>query len=245
MCFHGDKRTYKMAIKLIVFDMAGTTVEDNQNVAIALQSALSDFNYDVTLEDINIVMGYAKPVAIRSLLKQYAGDTIAENDALVDEIHENFVGKITSYYETNESIREKEGAGAVFHTLRERGVKVALDTGFSRNIANTIFNRLGWVENEHYDVSITSDEVANGRPYPDMIFKAMELLEIPSINEVAKVGDTLSDLQEGNAAGCKYVIGITTGAYTEDELKKEKHTHLVKRLVEVVDIVSEPDMVIA
>ena len=223
--------------------MAGTTVEDNQNVAQVLKNALMDFDYEVTLEDINVVMGYAKPVAIRSLLRQYALTEIQDEDALVNQVHDRFVKEITEFYEQSEGIREKDNAGAVFQQLRKKGIKVALDTGFSRGIADTIFNRLGWLKGEHYDISITSDEVANGRPHPDMIFKAMELLQIASIDEVVKVGDTLSDLQEGNAAGCKYVIGITTGAYTAEELGKETHTHLINRLEEIIGIVTEPELV--
>lgn len=57
---------------------------------------------------------------------------------------------------------------------------------------------------------------------------------------MAKVGDTVSDLQEGSAAGCRYVIGITTGAYSAQELSKENHTHLVERLRDVIDIVDLP-----
>jgi len=235
----------KMAIKLIVFDMAGTTVEDNQNVAQALQHALNGFHYKVTLEDANEVMGYPKPVAIRSLLKKYGGEEVAANDQLVSEVHDQFVKLITFYYRESEGIRAKEGAEDLFLQLHEMGIKVALDTGFSRDIATAIFERLGWVEGTHFDVSITSDEVANGRPYPDMIYKAMEQLGISSVDEVAKVGDTHSDLLEGNAAGCKYVIGITTGAYSEEELSKEKHTHLIKHLHEILDIVSTEEPIYA
>ncbi|KAA5534609.1 HAD hydrolase-like protein [Taibaiella lutea] len=233
-----------MAIKLIVFDMAGTTVEDNQNVAQALKKALSVFHYQVTFEDINIVMGYPKPIAIRSLLEQYAGSEIASDNDLVTRIHDVFVKEIIHFYEMNESIREKEGAGYVFRKLREMNIRVALDTGFSREIADAIINRLGWIQGEHFDISITSDEVMEGRPYPYMIYKAMEKLQIASIEEVAKVGDTVSDLQEGNAAGCKYVIGITTGAYTEAELLRERHTHLINKLEDILDIVAEEEVVL-
>lgn len=233
-----------MAIKLVVFDMAGTTVEDNQNVAQALKSAIAAFGHEVSLEDINIVMGYPKPVAVRSLLQQYAGAAVAADDELVNRIHDRFVKEIIVYYGESDGIREKEGAGAVFLRLKEMGIKVALDTGFSRDIANAIIQRLGWEKSVHYDVSITSDEVPRGRPYPDMIFRAMELLQINDVAEVVKVGDTLSDLQEGNAAGCRYVVGITTGAYSEEELNKEKHTHLVQRLDEIIDIVLEEEPVL-
>ncbi|PZF71857.1 HAD family hydrolase [Taibaiella soli] len=233
-----------MAIKLVVFDMAGTTVEDHQNVAKGLQGALSAFGYEVSLEDANLVMGYPKPVAIRGLLQQYAGDAIAADNELVAKIHERFVSEIIRHYEEGEGISEKQGAGEVFLHLRNMGIKVALDTGFSRDIADAILRRLNWEKGVHYDSSITSDEVANGRPFPDMILRAMDLLQIDSADEVAKVGDTHSDLQEGNAAGCRYVIGITTGAYSESELNKEKHTHLVKTLDEIIDIVSEEEMAV-
>jgi phosphoglycolate phosphatase-like HAD superfamily hydrolase len=66
----------------------------------------------------------------------------------------------------------------------------------------------------------------------------MKDLNITSADEIAKVGDTVSDLQEGTSAGCKYVIGITTGAYTREALEPENHTHLVDDLLEVVDIVT-------
>ncbi len=226
-----------MAISLVVFDMAGTTVEDNNNVAEVLQSALKAFGYAVTIEEVNVVMGYPKPVAIQHLLEQHAGKEIAADEAYVAEIHERFAKEMVEYYKLDEHIKEKKGATGVFRKLREKGIKVALDTGFSRDIADTIFDRLGWIKGEHYDISITSDEVVNGRPHPDMIFRAMELTKTTSAQEIAKVGDTLSDLQEGNAAGCRYVIGITTGSYSHEELEREQHTHLAGSLEEVADIV--------
>jgi phosphoglycolate phosphatase-like HAD superfamily hydrolase len=66
----------------------------------------------------------------------------------------------------------------------------------------------------------------------------MSVLNIDSTSQVAKVGDTVSDLQEGNAAGCRYVIGVTGGAYSAEELGREKHTHLISKLTDVVSIVS-------
>jgi len=67
----------------------------------------------------------------------------------------------------------------------------------------------------------------------------MELLQIGSAKFVAKVGDTVSDLQEGKAAGCRYVIGITTGSYSRKELEKVDNTHLIDDIAQVADIVLE------
>ena len=144
-----------------------------------------------------------------------------------------------SFYTNDSSVKAKENAEAIFQLLKDKKIKVGIDTGFSRDIADTIIKRLGWTKNQLIDFSVTSDEVKNGRPYPDMIFEAMKISGVKSANEVAKVGDTISDLKEGTSAGCKFVIGITTGAYTRKELAKEKHTHLINDLLEVAAIVTE------
>jgi phosphonatase-like hydrolase len=224
-----------MAIKLVVFDMAGTTVEDNSNVHDALIKGFAANSFTIDRSDANSVMGIPKPVAIRSLLTGKFGLTEGVG-SLTSKIHETFLAEMIHFYKTDPGVKGKPNAEETFAQLRGKGIKVCLDTGFSRDIADTIIERLGW--KDKIDFSITSDEVNNGRPFPDMILKAMDITTITDAAEVAKVGDTASDMQEGTSAGCKYVIGITTGAFTHDDLAKEKHTHLITDLLEVVSIVS-------
>ncbi len=224
-----------MSVKLVVFDMAGTTVYDDNNVADTLQFALASFGVPVTIDEINIVMGYPKPTAIEKLLQMHSNrDVTAE---IVKDVHQVFLDRMISFYKTSPAIHEKEGVAETFRRLKERGIKIAIDSGFSRDIMDVIIDRMGWQTDALIDFSVASDEVENGRPYPDLIFKAMKELGIEHGDEVVKVGDTISDLQEGMAAGCCYVIGITTGAYTKDELSKSESTHLIENIIDVVDIV--------
>lgn len=227
-----------MAIRLVIFDMAGTTVDDKDYVSEALIKGFKNQGYQITVDDANSVMGIPKPVAIKTLLsgKFSVKDTKGE---LTGKIHKVFAEEMIAFYRTDPSVKSKKNAEKVFKQLREKGIKVGINTGFSRDIADTIMNRLKWKERNFIDHSVTSDEVPKGRPYPDMVFKAMKDLKIISRAEVAKVGDTVSDLKEGMAAGCKYVIGITTGAYKRAELEVEKHTHLIDDLTEVLEIVTK------
>jgi phosphoglycolate phosphatase-like HAD superfamily hydrolase len=78
--------------------------------------------------------------------------------------------------------------------------------------------------------------VERGRPFPDLIFRATELTHIKDAKNVAKVGDTASDMQEGNAAGCGLVVGVTTGAFSRKDLEMEKHTHLIENVQELLEI---------
>ena len=50
-----------------------------------------------------------------------------------------------------------------------------------------------------------------GRPYPYMIFKNLQELRVSSVKNVWKVGDTVSDIKEGIAAGV-ITVGVIEGS---------------------------------
>jgi len=226
-----------MAIKLAVFDMAGTTVEDIDFVADALVKAFKKQELYISHKHANTKMGIPKPVAIREMLDEIFEEIPENIHELVKTIHADFIQLMINFYKTHPSVRGKINAVRTMLALKNAGVKVALDTGFSRDIADAIIDRLGWDIQQVIDFSVASDEVKNGRPHPDLILKAMEIAGISDSQEVAKIGDTESDLGEGTAAGCKYVIGVTSGAQPRSVLEKAPHTHLVDDIYEVVNIV--------
>jgi len=225
-----------MQTQLVVFDLAGTTVKDNFDVPRVLQKALTEKGgVSTSLQQATDLMGIPKPVAIKKLLTD--GGVTSFTDDFVEEIHRYFVDTMIDFYQHDASVGEKQGVSETFAALKQAGIKVAVDTGFDREITDELLKRLGWVENGLIDTSVTSDEVLQGRPAPDMIFEAMKRTGVTDIKSVIKVGDTASDMQEGTRAGCQYVIGITTGAYTPEQLKKEPHTHLAENVAEVLSII--------
>lgn len=73
------------------------------------------------------------------------------------------------------------------------------------------------------DCTVTPDAVGGkGRPYPYMVFRNMRELGAASVSEVAKVGDTVSDIEEGKAAGV-FTVGVVEGsselALTQEEFE--------------------------
>ncbi|HTF21557.1 MAG TPA: HAD hydrolase-like protein [Chryseolinea sp.] len=225
-----------MNVKLVVFDLAGTTVKDDRNVHKVLQMALAAHGVSVSLEDCNDVMGLPKPIAIRDLLERRYEGSRPVSAAWIDEIHVRFVKEMKSFYKTDPSVSEKEGVSDTFRKLKAHNIKVVVDTGFDRQITDPLLARLGWKTEALIDGSVTSDEVERGRPYPDLIFRAMELTDVRDASQVVKVGDTISDVQEGQAAGCGMVIGVTTGAFSREALLQAKPTHLIEQLPQLLDI---------
>jgi phosphonatase-like hydrolase len=230
------KQDKLMKPELIVFDLAGTTVRDNQDVHKVLQAALAKINFHISMEEANLIMGIPKPVAIRQLLEAKNYQEIT--DELIETIHSDFVEKMISFYETDASVGEKEGVSETFAALKANGIKIAVDTGFDRPITNAVLARMGWIEKKLIDASVTSDEVAQGRPAPDLIYEAMKRTGITDVNKVAKVGDTASDMNEGTSAGCSWVVGVTTGSYSRERLMNEPHTHLIEQLPELLALLN-------
>ncbi|BAU53809.1 HAD hydrolase-like protein [Mucilaginibacter gotjawali] len=228
-----------MSIKLVVFDIAGTTVKDDHNVSKAFQAALKKYQYDVPLERINPLMGYEKNEAITQMLQLHETDKEKITGSLVDAIHREFVKQMIHFYQFEPGIAPLPNVEETFAELHRMGIKIGINTGFSRDIADTIVERLQWIEKGLIDEVIGSDEVELGRPHPFMIRKIMKDCAITDPLEVMKVGDTEVDVREGQNAGCHYVIGVTTGIFTREELEIYNPTHIIDDIAQVIGIINQ------
>ncbi len=207
-----------LPIELVVFDLAGTTVKDDGSIAVAFQHAMAAFGYQIPDEEVYPLMGYHKPLAIQMMLEKSEPDQQRITSEMIEEIHHRFQQEMIQYYETVPELLPLPFAEEIFAKLRKEGVKIGLDTGFSRAIADSIMNRLGWLENGMADYLVASNEVPAGRPQPFMIEKMMYAAGIKDAGKVIKVGDTEVDVMEGKNAGCLLSIAVTTGAFTREGL---------------------------
>jgi phosphonatase-like hydrolase len=228
-----------MSIKLVVFDIAGTTVKDDHNVSKAFQAALKKYDYEVPLEMINPLMGYEKNQAITQMLHLHEQDKSTISTELVNDIHREFIKQMIHFYQFDPGIVPLPNVEETFKALHQSGILIGINTGFSKDIAETVVNRLQWREKGLIDYLVGSDEVELGRPHPFMIQKMMHEGGLTNPLEVAKVGDTEVDVREGQNVGCRYVIGVTTGIFTREELEEYHPTHIIDDIAQVLDIISE------
>ena len=212
-------------IRLVVSDMAGTTVKDSGEVARAFSAALADHGIEASAAQISAVRGASKREAIATLTAPKYGNDAARVDAVYADFKKHLQRVFT---------REAEpvaGAMETFAWLRERGIKLALNTGFDRDITTLLIDALGW--QGLADVVISGDDVSQGRPAPYMIFRAMEISGITNVRHVLNVGDTVSDLQAAHNAGVGVSVGVLSGAHTREQLAREPHTHLVDSVADL------------
>lgn len=223
-----------MSVKLAVFDIAGTTVADDNAVAIAFKNAFDAYGYSISEEDVKPLMGYKKPVAIQIMLEKLGAEF---DEELVNDIHDEFEAAMLDHYEYSPDVKAMPGAENVLQQLKEKGIRIALNTGFSKSIADTIVSRLQWVEKGLVDDYIASDEVEEGRPQPYMIQTLMKRAGIDDAKEVIKIGDTEVDINEGRNAGCSLVVAVTTGAFTKEQLAPYKPDHIIDDLSQLQSLI--------
>lgn len=223
-------------LKMVVFDMAGTTVDEGKIVYQSVKESLNHVGVHYALDDVyQQIGGMNKKEGIRKLLSMSQEKV---DDSLVDSVTNDFLRIVEDKYRTNKEVVEMAGAGDLFRNLKMLGIKVVLDTGYFRRTADILIDKMEWNTNGLIDYSVTSDEVSEGRPSSMMIRKAMKHFGIDEPLSVAKVGDTPTDMEEGVNAGCGLIIGITgTEAESQKLLKAGAH-HVVQHLGEVLDLVN-------
>lgn len=211
------------SIDLVIFDLAGTTVDDGGAVLAAFRGTLSRFSVPFEEHELQAVRGANKLQVFRQFATRSFGPG-PEAVRVSREAHIAFTEELLHEYRTG-PLETIPGAEETFAALQERNIKVATNSGFGRDIADTILGRLGW--RSLLDAEVCGDDVSMGRPAPFMIYLAMERAGVQDARRVVAVGDTPLDLQAGTHAGCGGVVGVLTGSHGVETLGATRHTHLI------------------
>lgn len=223
-------------VDLVVFDLSGTTVEDRGQVSAAFSSAFARAGFHLNAEDVRAIRGMTKRAAIRNLVS-------VESDRAgnAERVYEAFREELRARYAAD-GVRPIAGTLETFAWLKRRKIRIALTTGFDRDMTTMLLTALGWT-NGVADAIVCAEDVANGRPAPDMILRAMALTATTDARCVAAVGDTVHDLHAGANAGARWNIGVLSGAHDRATLAAEPHTHLLGSVASLPDLWSTPPRV--
>jgi len=219
-------------IELVIFDLAGTTVKDNEAVPRAFTAALSRHHIECDPTRVADIRGSSKRQAVFDLIPE--GPERAHRAAAV---YDSFREFLICHYESD-GVEPIEGAAMVFAELRARGIRVALNTGFDREVTQLLLAALDW-EQGIVDAVVCGDDVRQGRPMPYLIFRAMEATGTGSVRQVASLGDTVLDLWAGYNANVSWNIGVLSGAHDRGRLECAPHTHLLSSVAEFPELLAQ------
>lgn len=109
------------------------------------------------------------------------------------------------------------GIRQTLEDLNAYGLKLAIASTDAHDRVVKSFKVLGI---DHlFDVLVGPEEVAKGKPAPDMIFYVSEKTSC-AVEEAVMIGDSVSDMKMGKSANVKACIGVLTGVARRDELEK-------------------------
>lgn len=233
-------------IKLCVFDMAGTTVNEDNLVYKTVRDAINHTLQEAgqTDKQVNLAMclefgaGKEKRQAISDILNERLknDNTLAVDiEKWTDTAFYTFKAALAPAY-TQETVKTFDGMLDLFDNLKNSGRKVVLNTGYDSKTANKILTILGWSVGHEIDALITADDVENGRPAPDMITLAMDKCGIADPQQVLKAGDSGIDIEEGKNANCGLCIGVLTGAQTKGQLEKYAPDIVLDKLTDLAEL---------
>jgi len=217
-------------VRLVVLDMAGTTVADGGLVEQAFAAAARHLGADPDsmLDHVRATMGESKISVFRHLfgyeqLAQRANSAFEEAYAqLVDK------GKVSALPGAREAIEE----------LTSQGRTVVLTTGFARTTQDAILAALGWQDLAPLTLC-PADAGGRGRPYPDMVLSAfLRTAAAEGVRQIAVVGDTSYDMLSGVRAGAGVVAGVLTGAHDAEALRAAGATHVLGSVAELPGVLA-------
>ena len=221
-------------IRLVIFDIGGTIIEDHGEVVASFCAALAANDLVASESEIKELKGSSKRDVIKKFVERQWGNVDAGNEDRIRKAYGDFRTELESRF-SNGGVKPIPGAEAAFAWLKARDMMCATTTGFYRSVTDRILDSAGW--RETFAANICSDDVKVGRPSPYMIFHAMEATGIDNVRQVLNVGDTPLDIQAGTRSGVIGVIGVLSGIHKEARLLQEYPSHLIPSVADIPSLI--------
>jgi phosphonoacetaldehyde hydrolase len=199
-------------IAAVIFDWAGTTVDHGSLAPVrTLQRVFAKRDIVLSDEVARRDMGLAKRDHIRHLLGE---TTISDlwlarhyrlaSELDVEELYQEFLPlQMDCLLEYSKVI---DGVVDVVATLRSAGIRIGGTTGYTSSMLEVLeaaARKQGYMT----DSSLCPEDVGVGRPHPFMCYQLAVDLKAAPLSSCVKIGDTISDIEEGRNAGM-WTIGV-------------------------------------
>ncbi len=233
-----------MKIRAVIFDWAGTTVDKGSLAPVrTLERVFIDAGVPILEKEARRDMGIAKRDHITALLalprvrEEWAkkhGRAVQASD--VDDLYQRFIP--LQFECLKEYSQVLSGVPEVTEQLRKRGVKIGSTTGYTRAMLDVLVAeaaRQGYAP----DCSFSPEDAGAGRPHPFMIYAAAIRMQVYPMKAIVKIGDTVSDIEEGLNAGC-WSVGVEgTGNCSGEVLKKAGAHFVIDSAADVMTVIDE------
>lgn len=205
----------------VIFDLDGTLLDTPSAIARLLVSVSEEFSAGVDIETARRTVGKPLDTSMATIL----GVTV--DDPRVHQAVERYRQKFEDEVVPNAPDLVLDGVEDILQNLRSDGVPVAVATSKVRNSAEAILVASGL--RAYFDVVVGHDDVARGKPAPEMALRAAELLRVGP-DTCTVFGDSADDVLMAKSAGMR-AIGVLTGVADRETLRAAGADEILSSLV--------------
>jgi len=177
-------------LRAVVFDLDGLLFNTEELYQRVGTEILRRRGHDFTQELLDAMMGRPSPIALQIMIDRHQlGDTVEQ---LMRETEETFPPILDAY------LAPMPGAAALLNALETAKRPKAIATSSRRMFLDNILGRVGW--GERFDFFLTSEDVKEGKPHPEIYQTAARRHGLPSA-EILVLEDSHNGCKAAVAAG--------------------------------------------
>ena len=187
-------------LEAVLFDMDGVIIDSEPLWSKAEQQLLARRNLRSSSQLKTVMMGLDSSEAVGFLIKHYdlkesVSDLVAERNQLVADLFRQF-------------LRPMQHALQLVRSVQAAQIKTGLVTSSPQDLVDLALSRLNITE--LFDLILSGDQVARGKPAPDIYLTAAEALGVSHENCLV-IEDAPHGVAAAKAAGM-CCLAISTGA---------------------------------
>ncbi|MDB5867841.1 MAG: HAD-superfamily hydrolase, subfamily variant 3 [Polaromonas sp.] len=199
-----------LSVDAVVFDMDGLLLDTETLARRAILLAGQELGLGLTQEFCALLIGVAADGNRRLLLEHY-GET-APADALFKAAAHHLEALVDGG-----ALQLKPGVIELLSQLDKAGLPYAVATSSARKKALHHLQRAGIAE--HFSAIVTRDDVAHGKPHPDLFLRAAQAVQTPPGRCLA-LEDSYNGVRAAHAAGMPVIMIPDLLAPTEEMRQK-------------------------
>lgn len=213
-------------IKTVIFDMDGTILNTLDDIWASVNFSLNKHDLPLKSKDeVRLAVGHGALNLIKDIVPKHS------DEKLIKSVYDAY----QTYYDqhSNDLTAPYEGIKDVLRYLKNQGYQLAVVSNKHEYLVEALNND---VFESIFDLSIGQTKDIPIKPAPDMLYKALKLLNTTVENSVF-IGDSDTDMQTARNANITS-IGVTWGFRDKEVLITEGAQFIIsnpKKIIEIVE----------
>lgn len=209
-----------MKTESILFDLDGTLINTNELIIESFKYTFDKYGLDFTLEEIKSFNGPPLFETFNKIDPEKAEEMMAVYREHNLRHHDDYVTAFPNVIETIAALKDADIKLAIVTNKMGKGVKMGLDlTGLD----------------QYFETVITLGDVKHGKPHPEPLIKAMNLLNAKP-QTTLMVGDNYHDIEAGHRAGVM-TAGVSWSHKGRAFLESYRPTYIIDDMKELLELI--------